>query len=66
MANLDLFKNYCAFNPLWCISYRYFSWFRGKDLDKDPEFQEKLKDPEFKKYVYGDSTSLLDKKIATI
>ena len=43
-----------------------FSWFRGKDLDKDPEFQEKLKDPEFKKYVYGDSTSLLDKKITTI
>ena len=40
-----------------------FSWFRGKDLDKDPEFQEKLKDPEFKKYVYGDSTSLLDKKL---
>lgn len=26
-----------------------FSWFRGKDLDKDEVFQEKLKDPEFKK-----------------
>lgn len=36
-----------------------FSWFRGKDLDKDEVFQEKLKDPEFKKYVYGDSKTLL-------
>lgn len=37
-----------------------FSWFRGKDLDKDEIFQEKLKNPEFKKYVYADSQSLLD------
>ena len=36
-----------------------FSWFRGKDLDKDEEFQERLKDPEFKKYVYGDAKTLL-------
>ncbi|MGG7073096.1 anaerobic C4-dicarboxylate transporter [Campylobacter sp. 9BO] len=40
-----------------------FSWFRGKDLDKDEEFQEKIKDPEFKKYVYGDSVTLLGKKL---
>lgn len=40
-----------------------FSWFRGKDLDKDPEFQEKIKDPEFKKYVYGDSKTLLGVKL---
>lgn len=32
-----------------------FSMFRGKDLDKDPVFQEKLKDPEFKNYVYGEN-----------
>lgn len=25
-----------------------FSWFRGKDLDKDEEFQEKLKDQNLK------------------
>ncbi|MBR2164462.1 MAG: anaerobic C4-dicarboxylate transporter, partial [Campylobacter sp.] len=38
-----------------------FSWFRGKDLDKDTEFQAKIaNDPEFKKYVYGDSKTLLD------
>ncbi|ECK8481452.1 anaerobic C4-dicarboxylate transporter [Campylobacter jejuni] len=40
-----------------------FSWFRGKDLDKDEVFQEKLKDPEFKKYVYGDSKTLLGVKL---
>jgi anaerobic C4-dicarboxylate transporter DcuB len=41
-----------------------FSWFRGKDLDDDPEFQQRIADPEVRKYVYGDSTSLLDKKLA--
>ncbi|MEB2816851.1 anaerobic C4-dicarboxylate transporter [Campylobacter upsaliensis] len=41
-----------------------FSWFRGKDLDKDEEFQNKLKDPEFRQYVYGDSKTLLGVKLA--
>ena len=38
-----------------------YSIFRGKDLDKDPEFQEKIKDPEQRKYIYGsdDSKSLV-------
>ena len=38
-----------------------FSVFRGKDLDRDPEFQEKIKDPEQRKYIYGsdDSKSLV-------
>lgn len=40
-----------------------FSWFRGKDLDKDEEFQAKLKDPEFRQYVYGDSKTLLGVKL---
>lgn len=34
---------------------------RGKDLDKDPEFQARLLDPEQKKYIYGESATLLDK-----
>lgn len=34
---------------------------RGKDLDKDEQFQEKLKDPEFKETIYGDSETLLGK-----
>lgn len=34
---------------------------RGKDLDKDEEFQAKLNDPEQKEYIYGESTTFLDK-----
>ncbi len=40
------------------------SYHRGKDLDKDPVFQAKLKDPEQYKYIYGGSATTLDKKIA--
>lgn len=32
---------------------------RGKDLDKDPEFQERMKDPEFAKSINESSHSLL-------
>jgi len=34
---------------------------RGKDLDQDPEFQARLLDPEQKNYIYGESSTLLDK-----
>ena len=37
---------------------------RGKDLDKDPEFQAKLADPEQKAYIYGGGATLLDKVFA--
>ena len=40
------------------------SYHRGKDLDKDPAFQARIKDPEQYKIVYGDSATTLDKKIA--
>lgn len=43
-----------------------WSMFRGKDLDKDEEFQEKLKNPEIKKYIYGETATVLDKKLPTI
>ncbi len=42
-----------------------FSWFRGKDLDKDPEFQALIADPEQRKRVYGESTTLIGKELAT-
>ena len=44
-----------------------YSIFRGKDLDKDPEFQELIKDPAQKKYVYGsdESHSLIGVKLPT-
>ena len=39
------------------------SYKRGLDLDKDPQFQAKLKNPEQYKYIYGNSATLLDKEI---
>ena len=42
-----------------------FSWFRGKDLDKDPEFQKFISIPENRDYVYGDSHTLVNKKLPT-
>ena len=44
------------FAALW--SYR-----RGKELADDERFQEFIKDPENKAYVYGDTESLLDKEL---
>jgi anaerobic C4-dicarboxylate transporter DcuB len=41
-----------------------FSWFRGKDLDKDSEFQQRIADPVQRKLIYGDSTSLLGKTLS--
>lgn len=40
-----------------------FSWFRGKDLDKDENFQKYISVPENKQYVYGDGVTLLGKKL---
>ena len=40
------------------------SFKRGKDLDKDPEFQAKIADPEQRAYIYGDSATTLDKPIS--
>ncbi|MCE5334494.1 MAG: anaerobic C4-dicarboxylate transporter [Desulfobacteraceae bacterium] len=42
-----------------------FSWFRGKDLDKDEAFQELISNPENREYVYGEKATLLDKKLET-
>ena len=40
------------------------SYRRGKDLDKDPEFQARLQDPEMYKYMYGENATLLDKVVS--
>ena len=39
------------------------SYHRGLDLDKDPQFQAKLKDPEQYNYIYGSNATTLDKEI---
>ena len=36
---------------------------RGKDLDKDPEFQKRVADPKINKYMYGNTETTLDKEI---
>ena len=40
-----------------------WSYRRGKDLEDDPEFQELIKDPEQKEYVFGDTESLVNKEL---
>ena len=40
------------------------SYKRGKDLDKDPEFQKRIADPEQREFIYGSTATTLDKKIA--
>ena len=39
------------------------SYRRGADLDKDPVFQERIKDPEQYEYIYGNTQSVLDREI---
>ena len=41
-----------------------FSWFRGKDLDKDEDFQKLIADPERRKFVYGESKSLMGQALS--
>jgi anaerobic C4-dicarboxylate transporter DcuB len=40
-----------------------FSWFRGKELDRDDAFQQRIADPEARKFIYGDSVTLLGKTL---
>ncbi len=42
-----------------------FSWFRGKDLEHDEAFQRRIADPATRKLVYGDTVTLLGKKLTT-
>ena len=46
---------------LFCASLA--SYKRGKDLDKDPEFQKRKADPKIYKYMYGSTATTLDKEI---
>lgn len=49
----------CGILAAALVSYK-----RGKDLDKDPEFQARLADPETKAYMYGSNASVLDKEVS--
>lgn len=39
------------------------SYRRGLDLDKDPDFQKRVSDPETYKYMYGSTATTLDKEV---
>lgn len=41
-----------------------YSYRRGKDLDKDPDFLRRKSDPETFKYMYGNSATTLGKEIS--
>src|SRR4029077_12115959 len=41
-----------------------FSWFRGKDLDKDEDLQQLIADPEHRKFVYGESKTLMGQSLS--
>ena len=38
-----------------------FSWFRGKELKDDAEFQKRIADPEQRQIIYGESVTLMGK-----
>lgn len=59
----DLLKVTIPATMCGVLAIGVFSWFRGKDLDKDKEFQAFIANPENRKYVYGDSATLLDKTL---
>ena len=60
---LDLLKITVPSTLCGVLAIGIFSWFRGKDLDKDEEFQKFISVPENREYVYGDTATLLDKKL---
>lgn len=50
----------CIFGILFAAVASYH---RGKDLDKDPDFRERIANPGVHKYVYGSDATTLDKVI---
>ncbi|GAB4211392.1 MAG: anaerobic C4-dicarboxylate transporter DcuB [Rhodoferax sp.] len=41
-----------------------FSWFRGKDLSQDAQFQQRIADPEQRRQIYGESATLMDQTLS--
>ena len=41
-----------------------FSWFRGKDLDDDVAFQQRIADPAQRQIIYGESVTLMGKTLS--
>jgi anaerobic C4-dicarboxylate transporter DcuB len=50
---------------LGVLAIGIFSWFRGKELDQDSEFQARIADPVQRKVIYGETATLLDKQLSS-
>ncbi|PAF45457.1 anaerobic C4-dicarboxylate transporter [Helicobacter sp. 11S02629-2] len=63
---IDLLKITIPATYIGVLIVGIYSMFRGKSLEKDKAFQERLKDPDFKAHLYGDTkeSSLVGKKLA--
>ena len=63
ISMIDLLKVAIPASFVGVLVAAIWSLRRGKDLKNDKEFQEKIKDPEQKHYIYGDTqNSLLNQK----
>ncbi len=63
---LDLLAITIPSTLLGILAIGIFSWFRGKDTpDQDEAFRAFIALPENRHYVYGDTATLLDKKLPT-
>ncbi len=60
----DIIKVTLPAGILGVLAAAAWSFNRGKDLDKDPEYQKRLEDPEFRKGLDA-SVTTLDKEIGT-
>lgn len=60
---LDLLSVTIPSTLLGVLAIGIYSWFRGKELDKDEVFQKFVSVPENYHYVYGDTATLLDRKL---
>lgn len=60
---LDLLAITIPSTLLGVLAIGIFSCFRGKPLEKDERFQAFVANPENRRYVYGDTATLLDKKL---
>lgn len=60
---IDLLQITMVSSFIGVLAIGLFSWFRGKDLEKDIEFQNFISNPENRAYVYGSTETLLDKTL---
>lgn len=66
LENLNLLNILCVTFPatlIGVLALSLYSNFRGKELDDDPDYQNKLKDPEFRQEIENSSHTTLNEVI---